>query len=173
MAKAGAEAVTEVVYTSAAEIDAEVDADVEAEAKTGAQAKAGTKSGAKSIAGAKAGATAAVAAGANMIGENMERNEKEVKGGILKDGIPYALSNRFKKIKKMYLIENIYGDKIVTNGGLIVEISKVEETSLTVKNVDAENPSFDVTPAKLITGIITECGVIKSPTRTKVMKVIG
>ncbi|ADG92316.1 preprotein translocase, YajC subunit [Arcobacter nitrofigilis DSM 7299] len=28
------------------------------------------------------------------------------------------------------------GDKIVTNGGLIVEISKVEETSLTVKNVD-------------------------------------
>jgi preprotein translocase subunit YajC len=28
------------------------------------------------------------------------------------------------------------GDKIVTNGGLIVEISKVEETSLTVKNID-------------------------------------
>lgn len=28
------------------------------------------------------------------------------------------------------------GDKIVTNGGLIVEITKVEEESLTVKNVD-------------------------------------
>lgn len=28
------------------------------------------------------------------------------------------------------------GDKIVTNGGLIVEITKVEETFLTVKNVD-------------------------------------
>lgn len=28
------------------------------------------------------------------------------------------------------------GDKIVTNGGLIVEITKVEEDSLTVKNVD-------------------------------------
>jgi len=28
------------------------------------------------------------------------------------------------------------GDKIVTNGGLIVEITKVEETFLIVKNVD-------------------------------------
>ena len=28
------------------------------------------------------------------------------------------------------------GDKIVTNGGLIVEITKVEETFLTVKSVD-------------------------------------
>ncbi|MDC0932342.1 preprotein translocase subunit YajC [Arcobacteraceae bacterium] len=29
------------------------------------------------------------------------------------------------------------GDKIVTSGGLIVEIVKVEETFLTVKNIDA------------------------------------
>ena len=28
------------------------------------------------------------------------------------------------------------GDKIVTNGGLVVEISKVEETFYTVKNID-------------------------------------
>jgi preprotein translocase subunit YajC len=28
------------------------------------------------------------------------------------------------------------GDKIVTNGGLIVEVTKVEETSFTVKNSD-------------------------------------
>lgn len=28
------------------------------------------------------------------------------------------------------------GDKIVTSGGLIVEITKVEETFLTVKNID-------------------------------------
>ena len=28
------------------------------------------------------------------------------------------------------------GDKIVTNGGLIVEITKVEDDALTVKNVD-------------------------------------
>lgn len=28
------------------------------------------------------------------------------------------------------------GDKVVTNGGLIVEITKVEETFLTVKSVD-------------------------------------
>jgi preprotein translocase subunit YajC len=28
------------------------------------------------------------------------------------------------------------GDKILTNGGLIVEISKVEEQFLTVKNID-------------------------------------
>ena len=35
------------------------------------------------------------------------------------------------------MLENLgKGDKIVTNGGLIVEITKVEESFLTVKSVD-------------------------------------
>jgi len=35
------------------------------------------------------------------------------------------------------MLENLTkGDKVVTNGGIIVEITKVEETFFTVKNID-------------------------------------
>ena len=34
---------------------------------------------------------------------------------------------------------------------------------LTPHNVDIENPAFDVTPAKYVTAIITERGVIHAP----------
>ena len=52
------------------------------------------------------------------------------------------------------------------------EVRKMGNKNLTVKNVRVENPSFDVTPVKLITAIITERGVIQRPTRTKIKKVI-
>ena len=38
----------------------------------------------------------------------------------------------------------------------------------TPHNVDIENPAFDVTPAKYVTAIITERGVIHSPSRSSV-----
>ncbi len=40
------------------------------------------------------------------------------------------------------------------------------------RKVDFYNPAFDVTPAKLITGIITEKGIIENPTMAKVKKMI-
>ena len=39
------------------------------------------------------------------------------------------------------------------------------------RSVPVYNPAFDVTPAKLITGIITEKGVIKKPTRATIKKI--
>ncbi|HPS20434.1 MAG TPA: S-methyl-5-thioribose-1-phosphate isomerase [Candidatus Omnitrophota bacterium] len=48
------------------------------------------------------------------------------------------------------------------------EVKKIGDRYITVKNIDVYNPSFDVTPAKLITAIITEKGVIKSPDTKKV-----
>jgi methylthioribose-1-phosphate isomerase len=53
------------------------------------------------------------------------------------------------------------------------EVKSIGGSCITVKNVDVWNPAFDVTPANLITAIITERGVIKEPTRSKVKKVIG
>jgi methylthioribose-1-phosphate isomerase len=36
------------------------------------------------------------------------------------------------------------------------------------EGVKVYNPAFDVTPARLITGIVTEVGVIEAPTREKI-----
>jgi len=35
------------------------------------------------------------------------------------------------------------------------------------------NPAFDVTPASLITGIITEKGIIESPSAEKIARMLG
>lgn len=47
-------------------------------------------------------------------------------------------------------------------------------SALTAPNkVNVFNPAFDVTPASLITGIVTEYGVIEKPNKSKVKKVLG
>jgi len=38
------------------------------------------------------------------------------------------------------------------------------------EGVAVRNPAFDVTPAELITGIITERGVVKKPNRERIAK---
>ena len=52
------------------------------------------------------------------------------------------------------------------------EIRKVNGKYITVEGIDAYNPAFDVTPAKLITAIITERGVIKRPNKRKIKKTV-
>jgi len=52
------------------------------------------------------------------------------------------------------------------------EVKKVNGKYITVKDIKAENPAFDVTPGKLITGIITEKGVIKNPNKRRIKKVL-
>lgn len=58
-------------------------------------------------------------------------------------------------------------DFSISNGSLIpieerdpVEIYQVGNTRLTAEGVEFYNPAFDVTPAELITGIITEYGAV-------------
>jgi methylthioribose-1-phosphate isomerase len=52
------------------------------------------------------------------------------------------------------------------------EVKKIGGKYITLKNVSVKNPAFDVTPAKLITAIITERGVIGKPDRRKIMKML-
>ncbi|MDJ0901421.1 MAG: S-methyl-5-thioribose-1-phosphate isomerase [Xenococcus sp. MO_188.B8] len=53
------------------------------------------------------------------------------------------------------------GSKIPIEERNVTEISQIGTTSLCPEGADFYNPAFDVTPAKLIAGIITEKGVLK------------
>ena len=50
------------------------------------------------------------------------------------------------------------------------EVTSLGGKTIAPKNVKVYNPAFDVTPHELITGIITEKGIIKDPSKTKVLK---
>jgi len=41
------------------------------------------------------------------------------------------------------------------------------------EGVAVRNPAFDVTPAELITGIITERGIVRKPTRARVKSLLS
>lgn len=45
--------------------------------------------------------------------------------------------------------------------GVDLDLRQVETVSIAAKGIDVWNPSFDVTPAELIDGIITEVGVVE------------
>jgi methylthioribose-1-phosphate isomerase len=53
------------------------------------------------------------------------------------------------------------------------EVKKIGREYITVKDVDVWNPAFDVTPAGLITAIITEKGIIERPDKRKIRRVVG
>ncbi|MBF0215560.1 MAG: S-methyl-5-thioribose-1-phosphate isomerase [Candidatus Omnitrophica bacterium] len=54
-----------------------------------------------------------------------------------------------------------------------MEVKSLGGKLITVKGIHAANPAFDVTPAGLITGIITEMGVILKPSRSRVKIVLN
>ena len=51
------------------------------------------------------------------------------------------------------------------------EVGNFRGVSTAPKKVKVFNPAFDVTEAKLITALVTEAGIIKSPTKKKIKKV--
>jgi len=53
------------------------------------------------------------------------------------------------------------------------EIRMIGTETVVPLTVDVWNPAFDVTPAELITGIITEAGVIMNPDTAKIKKICG
>jgi len=50
------------------------------------------------------------------------------------------------------------------------EISEFNGTSIIAHQAEVCNPAFDITPAHLITGIITEKGIVKNPNQKKINK---
>ena len=53
------------------------------------------------------------------------------------------------------------------------EVTGYRETRWAPQGVSVRNPAFDVTPAELITGIITEKGVVLEPTREKLQSLMS
>jgi len=52
------------------------------------------------------------------------------------------------------------------------EVRRLGGKLITVKDIRVRNPAFDVTPAKLITAIITERGIITKPNRQKIVRTL-
>ena len=65
------------------------------------------------------------------------------------------------------------GDEITIEERSADEVRKIVGKLITVRNAPVWNPAFDMTPAKLVTAIITEKGIIKSPDKEKIAKLIG
>ena len=53
------------------------------------------------------------------------------------------------------------------------EVSGYRETRWAAPGVSIRNPAFDVTPAELVTGLITEKGVVLSPNQEKISKLFA
>ncbi len=60
------------------------------------------------------------------------------------------------------------GREIIIEKRPLEEISRIRGTQITLENIAIDNPAFDVTPAKHITAIITERGIIKKPFRSNI-----
>tara|TARA_R110002050_G_scaffold57423_1_gene128789 strand:+ start:9773 stop:10825 length:1053 start_codon:yes stop_codon:yes gene_type:complete len=63
------------------------------------------------------------------------------------------------------------GDKIPIEQRPEYEVTMINGQQLAPEGVPALNPAFDVTPASLIDVIVTEAGVIISPSREKMLKI--
>jgi methylthioribose-1-phosphate isomerase len=74
-------------------------------------------------------------------------------------GIPFYVAAPFNTIDP----ETASGDLIPIEQRSAREITHVNDRQVTPNGVAIENPAFDVTPAKYITAIITERGVLRAP----------
>ena len=50
------------------------------------------------------------------------------------------------------------------------EVTRIKGVQFTIEDIDVTTPAFDVTPAELIHGIITEKGVAKYPYKESLAK---
>ena len=74
-------------------------------------------------------------------------------------GIPFYIAAPFNTIDR----ETASGDLIPIEQRAAREVTHVNGVQVTPDGVRIENPAFDVTPAKYISAIITERGVLRAP----------
>jgi methylthioribose-1-phosphate isomerase len=85
-----------------------------------------------------------------------------------------AILAKYHKVKVMVVAPTSTIDWDIHDGCLIpieqrdsCEVTQINGEWIAPETVNAVNPAFDVTPAKLIDAIVTEAGVILSPTPEK------
>jgi methylthioribose-1-phosphate isomerase len=105
----------------------------------------------------------AVIVGADRIAANGDVANKIGTYGVAilakEHGIPFYVAAPWSTID----LETPTGDAITIEERSPVEVSHHGGKQLTPHGVQIENPAFDVTPAKYVTAIITERGVLRAP----------
>lgn len=74
-------------------------------------------------------------------------------------GIPFYVAAPLSTID----LETAHGDDIVIEERSAREVTHVGERALAPEGISVAHPAFDVTPADLVTAIITEAGVVRPP----------
>ncbi|QPC46132.1 S-methyl-5-thioribose-1-phosphate isomerase [Mangrovibacillus cuniculi] len=74
-------------------------------------------------------------------------------------GIPFYVASPLSTFDR----NTLKGEDIVIEERSADEIRTINNTPVAPSNVNVYNPAFDVTPSELITGIITEHGIIYTP----------
>jgi len=74
-------------------------------------------------------------------------------------GIPFYVAAPFSTVD----LETPDGSKIPIEQRATREVTHIAGKAIAPEGVKVENPAFDVTPAKYVTAIITERGVVKAP----------
>jgi len=111
----------------------------------------------------RAGKIHAVIVGADRIAANGDVANKIGTYGVAvlakEHGIPFCVAAPWSTID----LETATGDEIPIEERAAVEVTHHGGKQLTPHGVGIENPAFDVTPAKYVTAIITERGVLRPP----------
>ncbi len=85
------------------------------------------------------------------------------------NGVPFYVAAPISTID----MDTPTGDSIEIEERGPVEVTHVRESQITPDDVEVGNPAFDVTPAKYITAIITEFGVIRPPFDHNIRKLMA
>jgi methylthioribose-1-phosphate isomerase len=105
----------------------------------------------------------AVIVGADRIAANGDVANKIGTYGVAilakEHGVPFYVAAPWSTID----LETAHGDDIPIEERAAVEVTHHAGKQLTPDGVGVENPAFDVTPAKYVTAIITERGVLRAP----------
>lgn len=111
----------------------------------------------------RAGKIQAVVVGADRIAANGDVANKIGTYGVAvlakEHGIPFYVAAPWSTID----LETPTGDAIPIEERAAIEVTHHGGKQLTPHGVGIENPAFDVTPAKYVTAIITERGVLRAP----------
>jgi len=115
----------------------------------------------------------AVIVGADRIAANGDVANKIGTYGVAvlakEHGIPFFVAAPWSTID----LKTPTGDSIPIEQRSEREVTHHGGKQLTPHGVGIENPAFDVTPAKYVTAIITECGVLRAPYSESLQEVEG
>ena len=111
----------------------------------------------------KGGRIQAVIVGADRIAANGDTANKIGTYGVSilarEHGIPFYVAAPWSTID----VNTAHGDLIPIEQRTPIEVTHSNGKQMTPTGVGIENPAFDVTPAKYITAIITERGILRAP----------